>query len=204
MIRQFTIAIGVIALGIGIHGVALAIVCPPQPEQTGKDWEGEVNAAIARIGPVSGGEVKTKVKTVTQDLLGKLHDAGKIYLEQMKYSTICSSIRDDKTLSEGEKRKQMTEYDFEIQKAKEKSPSRAKHPASAPGKKKPSAPQSNVNPPVTPLIQADTKQSVMQKPYPQFKIPVSRKVQKARIAPSSWGTEMLSITTSQMNPRLTK
>lgn len=175
MTRRLLIAFAVIALGIGFHGVALAIVCPAQPEQTGKDWEGEVNAAIARIGPVSGGEVKTKVKTVTQDLLGKLPDAGKIYLEQMKYSTICSSIRDDKTLSEGEKHKQMTEYDFEIQKAKDTS--RGKHPAGAPlqpkqpAKKKLSTPQSNVNPPVTPLIQADTKQSEMQKPLPAVQNP---------------------------------
>lgn len=177
MIRPLLIAFAVIALGMGYQGVALAIVCPSQPEQTGKDWEGEVNAAIARIGPVSGGEVKTKVKTVTQDLLGKLPDAGKIYLEQMKYSTICSSIRDDKTLSEGEKRKQMTEYDFEIQKAKDKSSSKANHPAGTPrqskqpAKKKLSTPQSNVNPPVTPLIQADTKQSEMQKPLPAVQNP---------------------------------
>ena len=170
MIRPLLIAFTVIVLGMGFQGVALAIVCPPQPEQTGKDWEGEVNAAIARIGPVSGGEVKTKVKTVTQDLLGKLPDAGKIYLEQMKYSTICSSIRDDKTLSEGEKRKQMTEYDFEIQKAKDKSSSKAKHPAGAPqqskqpGKNKLTTPQSIVPAPVG--LRAETSQPSAQKLEP--------------------------------------
>ena len=130
MIRPLLIAFTVIVLGMGFQGVALAIVCPPLPEQTGKDWEGEVNAAIARIGPVSGGEVRTKVKTVIQDLLGKYPDAGKIYLEQMKYSTICSSIRDDKTLTEGEKRKQLTEYDLEFQKANEHPSPLAKPPAS--------------------------------------------------------------------------
>lgn len=183
MIRPLLIAFAVIALGMGYQGIALAIVCPPQPKQTGKDWEGEVNAAIAKIGPVSGGEVKTKAKTVTQYLLVKLPNAGKIYLEQMKYSTICSSLRDDKTLSEGEKRKQMTEYDFEIQKAKENPSSRAKHPASAPpqlkqpGKNKLRTPQSNVTPPVAPLPQAEMGQLRRRSSNPQcFK--ASRKIQQ--------------------------
>ena len=35
MIRPLLIAFAVIALGMGFQGVALAIVCPPQPEQTG-------------------------------------------------------------------------------------------------------------------------------------------------------------------------
>lgn len=154
MIRQLIIALGVIALELGSQGIGLAIDCPPHPVQTGKDWEGEVNAAVAKIGPVSGGEVKTKAKAVTQDLLGKLPDAGKIYLEQMKYATICSSIRDDKALSESEKRKQMTEYESEFQRAIEHTSSEAKKPAAAPPapkpprKKKAEGPQSNVPPPV--------------------------------------------------------
>jgi hypothetical protein len=163
MIRRLLIALVIISLELGYQGIGLAINCPPQPEQTGKDWEGEVNAAIARIGPVSGGEVKTKAKTFTQDLLGRLPDAGKIYLEQMKYSTICSSLRDDKTLSESEKRKQIREYDLEIQRTKEHPSSWTKHPANAPpqskqpSKKKASRPQSNANPPVPPLTQAEPK-----------------------------------------------
>jgi hypothetical protein len=136
---------------LGYQGVVLAIVCPPHPEQTGRDWEDEVNAAMARVGPVSGGEGRIKVKTVAQDLLGKLPDAGKIYLEQMKYATICSSIRDDKTLSESEKRKQLTEYDLEIQKAKEhpssggaKPPASLPPPSKQPGKEKGSGLQSSL------------------------------------------------------------
>ena len=150
MIRPLLIAFAVIALSMGFQGVALAIDCPPHPIQTGKDWEGEVNAAVAKIGPVSGGEVKTKAKAVTQDLLGKLPDAGKIYLEQMKYATICSSIRDDKALSESEKRKQMTEYESEFQRAIEHTSSEAKKPVvvlPAPKptrKKKADGPQSSI------------------------------------------------------------
>jgi hypothetical protein len=138
-----------ISLGLGYQGIGLALECPSQPQQTGKDWEGEVNAAMAKIGPVSGGEVKTKAKAVTQDLLGKLPDAGKIYLEQMRYATICSSIRDDKSLSESEKRKQMREYDLETQKAIQQQAPKTKRPTSAPPLKHPvKEKESPVTPPV--------------------------------------------------------
>lgn len=169
MIRQLMIALGVISLELGSQGIGLAIDCPRQPEQAGKDWEGEVNAAVAKVGPVSGGEVKTKVKAVTQDLLGKLPDAGKIYLEQMKYATICSSIRDDKTLSESEKRKQMKEYDLEIQKAREDTSSVVKQPASVPlpskqpGNKKASGLHSN---PVERVHFAITRYEATYAPWP--------------------------------------
>ncbi len=164
MIRPFLIALGVVSLVFGYQEIGLAIDCPHQPEQTGKDWEGEVNAAMARIGSVSGGEVRTKAKIVTQDLLGQLPDAGKIYLEQMKYATICSSVRDDKTLTESEKRKQMREYDLEYQKARERLSSGAKPPASASlpskqlGKEKGSGTRSGSNPPVMPPTPPEVKQ----------------------------------------------
>ena len=77
MIRRLLIAFTVIALGMGYQEIALAIVCPPQPEQTGKDWEGEVNAAIARIGPVSGGEVKTKQRLSLRTYWGSYLMLGK-------------------------------------------------------------------------------------------------------------------------------
>ncbi|MEO5863579.1 MAG: hypothetical protein ABIQ79_00875 [Nitrospiraceae bacterium] len=80
MIRLLLIRLGVFALGIGYQGVALALDCPKVPEQTIKDLEVEVNAAVAKIGPVSGGELKTKAKNATQDILGKLPNADKVYL----------------------------------------------------------------------------------------------------------------------------
>ena len=55
MIRQLMIVLGVIALGIGYQGVALALDCPKQPQQISKDFEGAVNVEVAKIGPVSGG-----------------------------------------------------------------------------------------------------------------------------------------------------
>lgn len=62
MIRLLLMGLGVIALGIGFQGVALALLCPEQPKQISKDFEGEVNAEVAKIGPVSGGGLKLKTK----------------------------------------------------------------------------------------------------------------------------------------------
>ncbi len=101
------------------QSTVLALDCPKAPEQVHNDWIVEVNAAIAKIGPVKGGELKTKTRNATQDLLAKLPDAGKIYLEQMMYSAYCSALRDDKTIKESEKAKLLREYNREVRKAME-------------------------------------------------------------------------------------
>jgi hypothetical protein len=44
-----------------------ALQCPSFPEQVAKDWQVEVNTTVARIGPVKGGELATKVQSATQD-----------------------------------------------------------------------------------------------------------------------------------------
>lgn len=95
---------------------AIALECPSAPEQVSKDWDVEVSAAVARIGPVKGGEFNTKTKKVTQDLLGKLPDAGRIYLEQMMFSAYCSALRDDRTRSEAEKEQRLRVYIAEVRK----------------------------------------------------------------------------------------
>lgn len=91
-----------------------ALDCPRMPEQARKDLQVEVKAAVAKIGPVSGGELQTVTKAVTQDLMGKLPQADKVYLEQMMYVTYCSALRDDKTLSETEKANRIKAYNFEV------------------------------------------------------------------------------------------
>lgn len=101
-----------------------AIECPTQPQQSQKDWATEVNLAVARIGPAKGGELKVKAKKVTQDLLGKLPKADRVYLEQMMYATYCSALRDDKTLSETEKGKRINAYNNEIRKTFRATPSK--------------------------------------------------------------------------------
>ena len=91
-----------------------ALDCPRMPEQVRKDLQVEVKAAVAKIGPVSGAELQTVTNAVTQDLMGKLPQADKVYLEQMMYVTYCSALRDDKTLPETEKANRIKAYNFEV------------------------------------------------------------------------------------------
>ena len=92
------------------QSIAFGIECPPFPTQVSKDWEVEVKTEVAKIGPVKGGELATKTKNATLDLMSKLPGAEKVYIEQMMLACYCSSLRDDNTLSESEKGQLLREY----------------------------------------------------------------------------------------------
>src|SRR5262245_14265568 len=93
-----------------------AIECPNMPEQTRKDWEAEIKSAIGKIGPARGAELETRAKTVTKDLMGKLPEANRLYLEQMMLAVYCSALRDDKNLSETERANRIKAYNSEVRK----------------------------------------------------------------------------------------
>lgn len=95
---------------------ASALDCPAAPIQTNKDWETQVRAEVGKIGPVTGSQFETRVKSVTNDLMGKLPGADKLYLEQMMFSAYCSALRSDKTISESAKARQILEYRRELRK----------------------------------------------------------------------------------------
>jgi hypothetical protein len=118
------------------HGTVLALECPKMPEQISKEWEVEVNAAVGKIGPVKGAELTTKTNKATKDLLGRLPDAGKVYLEQMMYSSYCSSLRDNTEIRESEKGHLLLEYNRELRKAITPPPAPAPSPPSGPPKDK--------------------------------------------------------------------
>ena len=89
---------------------ALAMDCPAPPVQSRKDWENEIKAEVGRIGVVKGAQLETRVRTATQDLLGKLPGADRVYLEQMMFSAYCTALRDDSSVSGAEKSRQILEY----------------------------------------------------------------------------------------------
>lgn len=100
-----------------LASVTIALECPPFPQQASKEWEVEVKAAVVKIGPVKGGELVTRTQNATKDLLSKVPDAGRIYLEQMMYAAYCTALRDDKTISESSKAKQLQNYAREVRNA---------------------------------------------------------------------------------------
>jgi hypothetical protein len=89
---------------------ALAMECPAPPVQSRKDWENEVKAEVGRIGIVKGAQLETRVRTATQDLMGRLPGADRVYLEQMMFSAYCTALRDDPNVSGAEKSRQILEY----------------------------------------------------------------------------------------------
>jgi hypothetical protein len=105
-----------VMVGVNLAFDASALDCPAAPIQANKDWETQVRAEIGKIGPVTGSQLETRVKSVTSDLMGKLPGADKLYLEQMMFSAYCSALRGDKTISESAKAKQILEYRRELRK----------------------------------------------------------------------------------------
>jgi ankyrin repeat protein/IS1 family transposase len=101
---------------------SIAIECPKMPEQANKEWDVEVKVAVGKIGPVKGAELETRTRKAVKDLMGKLPEADKVYLEQMMYATYCSALRDDKTLSESEKASRIRAYNLEVRRTLYKMP----------------------------------------------------------------------------------
>ena len=106
--------IAVIAL---LVSPSFAIECPPFPEQTNRDWEAGVSAEVAKIGTLKGPGANAKVKTITNNLLAKYPDAGKYYIEQMMTAMYCSTIRDDKSLTDAQRRKLVEDYTNRVRNA---------------------------------------------------------------------------------------
>ena len=116
MNRRYAKKGSLIAYLIVIHSSALAIDCVKPPEQATKDWKTEVETAVAKIGPIKGAELKTKVDTTTRDLLGKLPEAGRLYLEQMMFAAYCSGLQEDNSIPGREKSKLVLQYRREVRK----------------------------------------------------------------------------------------
>jgi hypothetical protein len=116
-----------------------ALECPKFPEQAKKDWEVNVTAEVAKIGPLKGAELKAATRNITQDLLVKLPDAGRVYLEQMMFATYCTALRDDKSLTETERSKRLKEYIAEVRKVTHAQDSTKSKRKQAPGKERLSA-----------------------------------------------------------------
>ncbi|WP_161493781.1 ankyrin repeat domain-containing protein [Nitrosospira lacus] len=93
-----------------------ALDCPGIPEQAHQNLQIEVRAAVGRIGSAKGAELETLTRDTTRDLLGKLPQADKVYLEQMMYATYCSTLRDDPALNESQKSARIKAYNLELKK----------------------------------------------------------------------------------------
>lgn len=112
--QRFGLMVAVLCFVFSYESTIHALQCPRPPEQMGANWETEVDAAVAKVLYVKGAELKAKVNKISQDLLGKLPNADRVYLEQMMYFSYCTALRDDKSTSEKEKAKRLKEYSSEV------------------------------------------------------------------------------------------
>lgn len=169
------------ALVLGSQGIGLAFSCPPQPEQISKDFEGEVNLEVGKIGPVSGGELKIKVKQIIRDLLEKAPEREWVYVEQMMYASYCTSLQDNKTLSPGERTQNIQDYNAVVRGTfKARKSAHVPSPSKPPGKEKERGARPGSRPSVMPPIPSDTKQPVVEKPCDQSITGLTRRPEEFR------------------------
>jgi uncharacterized protein len=96
---------------------AVALDCPAMPQQTQRDTDIAVAVAVGRLGQASGAQLQAQTRTVTSDLLRRLPRADRVYLEQMMYATYCSTLRDNRALTEAERNARIQAYNRELRAA---------------------------------------------------------------------------------------
>lgn len=97
--------------------LAIALQCPASPQQASRDAEVEVRVGVRLLGDAKGADLETRTRQMTADLLGRLPRADRVYLEQMLFASYCSALRDNATLSEGERETRIAAYGREMRNA---------------------------------------------------------------------------------------
>ena len=110
--RRALVAAMVVLLGLPLDSWSLE--CPAMPQQAQRDWDIAIAGAVGRLGLATGSQLQAQTRTVTTDLLRRLPNADRIYLEQMMYATYCSSLRDNAALTEVERNARIQAYNREL------------------------------------------------------------------------------------------
>jgi ankyrin repeat protein len=108
------LGIGVLALAGLLSTAARALDCPAMPQQMSRDAEVEVRVGVRGLGTASGTELATRTRQLGNDLLGRLPQADRVYLEQMMFASYCSALRGDAGLSEAERESRVKAYAREL------------------------------------------------------------------------------------------
>jgi ankyrin repeat protein len=99
--------------GLAPAGV-VALECPAMPQQASRDAEVEVRVGVRGIGDARGAELATKTRQLTADLMGRLPQADRVYLEQMMFASYCSALKANAALSEAEREARIRAYAREL------------------------------------------------------------------------------------------
>ena len=107
------------AIGLGplAAAAAFALDCPTMPQQASRDAEVEVRVGVRSIGDARGVELSSKTRQLTSDLMGRLPQADRVYLEQMMFASYCSALKANASLSEAEREARVRAYSRELRAA---------------------------------------------------------------------------------------
>jgi hypothetical protein len=112
------LGLGVLVLASLLSTTALALDCPAMPQQVSRDAEVEVRVGVRGLGSASGPELATRTRQLGNDLLGRLPQADRVYLEQMMFASYCSTLRGDAALSEAERESRVKAYVRELRRTR--------------------------------------------------------------------------------------
>jgi hypothetical protein len=135
-----------------------AIECV-KPDNSDRDLEIQVDAAIGQIGRVKAGALQTQVKNATRQILTKVPNADRVMLEHLMYFTYCTTLRDDMKLSEADRRKALADYNAAVRNAL-RPPAVPKGGANPPAAPRSSSAPRSATPTAQPPLERHTDTSV--------------------------------------------
>lgn len=104
-----------IAAGLLAPMLAVAIECAPPPSTALRDYKAEFDLAAARVLTLRGPSATVAVQSQAKNLLDKIPNADRALVELTYLFTLCTALRDDKSMPEREKARQISDYAKAIQ-----------------------------------------------------------------------------------------
>lgn len=113
MKKYYRISIAFVLI-VNLSRAFAVIQCPDPPSQISKDTKTTIDLAIGKLAKVSAVQGSVDVQRTTLDLLSRVPQADRIYLEQMMFSAFCSSVRDSTDLTDAQKSKEILKYAIDL------------------------------------------------------------------------------------------
>lgn len=106
-----------LAVGLFVPMVAAAIECTSPPSTALRDYKAEFDVAVVQVLALRGPSAKVAVQSQAKNLLDKIPNADKALVELTYLFTLCTALRDDKTMPEREKARQISDYTKAVREA---------------------------------------------------------------------------------------
>lgn len=91
-------------------GQAMAIECVSPPPTAMRDYQGQFDAAAAKVMGLKGPSATLTVKSESKNLIDKIPNADKTLVELTYLYVLCTAVRDDKAIAERQKGALIVQY----------------------------------------------------------------------------------------------